>query len=91
MTREDLNVMYSEYAQWVMMVKEAEAEVEKRKKAIIEYMESNGVEVLSGDEHKAMFKTIESTRFDTTSFKKENPDLYNRYVVAASSKRFNFS
>ena len=91
MTREELNTMMSEYAQWSILVEEAKKELESRKKAIIEYMEANGVDTINSDEHKAMYKPVESTRFDTTAFKKENKDLYDRYTVASVSNRFNFS
>ena len=91
MTREELNTLLANYAKQSMLIKAEEAKLETIKKTITEYMVEEGLEELVSDEHKALYKTVEGVKFDTTTFKKEDPESYYRYLKVSSSKRFNFA
>jgi len=45
-------------------------------------------EVAKAGGRRIMWKTYESNRFDTKTFKKEKPELYKKYVKTSKSRRF---
>ena len=51
----------------------------------------SGLEVLTGDEHKATFKTVSSSRIDTAALKKGHPDIAAQYTKTTETKRFIFA
>ena len=59
-----------ELAQYIRMQEEIAETVEGLKDQIKAYMTENNLETLASDEHKATFKTVTSSRIDTTAFKK---------------------
>lgn len=91
MTTQELNKLLADYAKQDLFIKAEEKKLAALKKEITDYMESEGVGELLSDEHKALYKLVESARFDTTAFKQEDPDTYYRYLKVSSSKRFNFA
>jgi len=80
-----------ELAQWQRMQEEAAAMVEALKDQIKEHMTAAGLEVLTGDEHKATFKTVSSSRIDTAALKKGHPDIAAQYTKTTETKRFTFA
>lgn len=46
----------------------------------------SGVEV-SGKGYYATYDFVESSRFDSTKFKKDNPEMYEAYKVSATQER----
>lgn len=77
-----------EYAELLRLAEELDAEIDTVKKTIIELM--NGAEEISGAEHKASYKAVTSTRFDTAACKKDFPELYEAYGKTVTSYRFSF-
>ena len=63
---------------------EAEALTDKIKAAMIE----RGEEVIQGDGWKAAWKNVNSSRFDSKSFKADHADLYAQYSKATTTTRF---
>lgn len=55
------------------------------------YMAENGLEILTGSEHKAIYKTVTSSRIDTTALKKALPEVAERYTKTSETKRFTFA
>ena len=53
------------------MSEEIAAVIEGITDEIKQYMQVQGVDVLTGDEHKATYKAVESSRVDTSALKKE--------------------
>lgn len=53
--------------------------------------EAAGLEVLTGDEHKATFKTVSSSRIDTAALKKGHPEIAAAYTKTSETKRFTFA
>ena len=87
----NINETMKELAQWQRMQEEAAAMVEALKDQIKEHMTAAGLEVLTGDEHKATFKTVSSSRIDTAALKKEHPDIAAQYTKTTETKRFTFA
>lgn len=87
----NINETMRELAQWQRMQEEAAAMVEALKDQIKEHMTAAGLEVLTGDEHKATFKTVISSRIDTAALKKEHPDIATQYTKTSETKRFTFA
>lgn len=56
-----------------------------------ERMTSAGVESLAGSEHKATYKAVTSSRVDTTSLKKDLPEIAARYTKTTTARRFTFA
>ena len=87
----NINETMKELAQWQRMQEEAAAMVEALKDQIKEHMTAAGLEVLTGDEHKATFKTVSSSRIDTAALKKGHPDIAAQYTKTTDTKRFTFA
>lgn len=87
----DYNKRFKELAQLRMMKTELEAEIKAIEDEIKEHMETEGIEELLGDEHKAIYKAITSNRFDSTWFKKDHADMYEAYKRPNTAMRFTFN
>ena len=87
----DINAIMAELAQYTRMAEEIAATVDGLKDAIKKYMEENQLETLTGNEHKATYKTVTSSRIDTTALKRNAPDIAEKYTKTTETKRFTFS
>lgn len=87
----DYNAKMAELAQYKRMLEELQTVVDGLTDEIKLYMASNGLETLTGTEHKATYKTVSSTRIDTTALKKELPDVAKQYSKTIVSNRFTFA
>lgn len=92
MDRQTINQKFKELAQYRMMEAEAKALKEAIEAELKEMMETEGVDTLIGDEHKATYKEVVSNRFDSTAFKKAgHEDLYKEFSKPSKSMRFTFA
>lgn len=88
MSTKDIKAQLVQLKELQSLIEEAQAEVEAIKDLLKAEMTAQGVDTLSAGGHKAKWQTINSNRFDSAAFKKENAELYSRYVVATASRRF---
>ena len=88
---EKINEIMQQLAQYQRMQDETTAIIDGLKDQIKAYMTENNLETLTGDEHKAIYKAIESSRLDTKALKTELPDIASRYTVTTSTMRFTFA
>ena len=86
----DINIMFSELAQYTRIMEEATATVDSLKDEIKRYMEEHNTDVITGNEHKATYKAVQSSRIDTTALKKDMPDIAAQYTKTTETKRFLF-
>lgn len=86
----DINTVFAELAQYTRLQEETTAIIDGLKDEIKEYMNAAGLEVLTGNEHKASYKTVTAARVDTTALKKDMPDIAAAYTRTTQSKRFVF-
>lgn len=87
----DINAIMAELAQYTRMAEEIAATVDDLKDTIKKYMEENQLETLTGNEHKATYKTVTSSRIDTTALKRNAPDIAEKYTKTTETKRFTFA
>ena len=87
----DVNAIMAELAQYSRMAEEIAATVDGLKDTIKKYMEENQLETLTGNEHKATYKTVTSSRIDTTALKRNAPDIAEKYTRTTETKRFTFT
>ena len=86
----DINIMFSELAQYTRIMEEAIATVDGLKDEIKRYMDDHNTDILTGNEHKATYKAVQSSRIDTTALKHDMPDIAQQYTKTTSTKRFLF-
>lgn len=70
------------------LIEEAEAEMETLKDAIKAEMTARDVDELTADVFKVRWTTVESSRFDSTAFKKAMPELFKQFSKQTTSRRF---
>lgn len=87
----NIDSIMRELAEYIRMQEEAAAMVESLKDQLKERMTAAGVESLAGSEHKATYKAVTSSRVDTTSLKKDHPEIAARYTKTTTARRFTFS
>ena len=87
----NINEIMHELAQYTRIQEETAAIVDGLKDQIKRYMEEIGTNVLIADEHKATYKTVTSSRIDTSKLKKDAPDIAAAYTVTTESRRFTFA
>lgn len=86
-----INETMKELAQYIRMQEEISETVEGLKDTIKNYMQENGLETLASDEHKATYKSVSSSRIDTTAFKKAFPSMAEQFTKTITSTRFTFN
>lgn len=86
-----LDEIMHELAQYIRIQEEAAATVEGLKDQLKQAMLEAGTDTITGTEHKASYKTITSSRIDTTALKKDMPELAQKYTKTTESKRFLFA
>ena len=81
-----LNELCKEYRENKRMLDELAAMNDNIKLEIISLMGDNEIVIDGAD--KVTYKAVQSSRFDSNSFKKSYPDLYTKYCVSSEYKRF---
>ena len=87
----NINELFSELAQYTRIAEETAAIVDGLKDQIKKYMDELGTDTLIADEHKATYKTVASSRIDTTALKKNEPQIAQAYTVKTEARRFTFA
>ena len=88
---QNINEIMAQLAQYNRMQEETAAIIDGLKDQIKAYMTENSLETLTGDEHKAIYKAVESTRLDAKALRKELPEVADRYTLTTSTMRFTFA
>lgn len=87
----NINEIMAQLAQYNRMAEETAAIIDGLKDQIKQYMTENELETLTGDEHKAIYKAVESNRVDTKALKAELPEIAARYTTTTTTMRFTFA
>lgn len=87
----NINEIMKELAQYKRLQDETAAIIEGLTDKIKQYMTENQLETLTGDEHKATYKTVTSSRIDTTALKKALPEVATAYTKTTETRRFTFA
>ena len=86
----NINDVFAELAQYTRLQEETTAIIDGLKDEIKRYMEEHNTDILTGNEHKATYKAVTSSRIDTTALKKDMPDIAAHYTKSTATKRFLF-
>lgn len=70
------------------LISEAQAELDSIKDELKAEMTSRNTEELDVDVFKIRYKTVKSSRFDTTALKNAHKELYEQYTKQTESRRF---
>lgn len=87
----NINEIMAELAQYKRLQEEAAAMVEGLTDTLKQYMTENQLDTLTGAEHKATYKTVISSRIDTTALKKALPEVATAYTKTTETRRFTFA
>lgn len=87
----DINEIMKELAQYNRIADETAAIIDGLKDKLKCYMVAEGLDTLNGDEHKATYKAVTSSRIDTAALKKAAPDIAAAYTKKTTSMRFTFA
>lgn len=91
MSRENINELFRQLAEYNRIQEETSAIIDGLKDKLKEYMISEKIDTLTGEEHKATYKEVSSSRLDSKALKKELPDVAERYTTTTTTMRFTFS
>lgn len=86
MTNAEINSRVKEVKELQRFIEELTAEMESKKDELKAFM--GDTEEVSTDEYKLTYKTITSSRLDTTALKKELPEIATRFTKTTASRRF---
>lgn len=87
----NLDEIMKELAEYTRMAEEIAATIDSLKDVLKSHMEQCGVDTIDGTEHKATYKSVVSSRIDTTALKKALPEVATAYTKTTESKRFVFA
>ena len=88
MSQNEITARVHELRELKRMKEELEAQIESLSDSIKAVMTAENVDEISGTDWKCTWKSVQSTRFDSKSLKKELPDLYDRYSLTTTTRRF---
>ena len=87
----NIDSIMKELAEYIRMGEQIATTVDGLKDQLKEIMQAQGVDTLTGTEHKATYKAVTSSRIDTTALKRELPGVAAQYTRATETRRFIFS
>ena len=83
----ELQAKVKELKELKIMAQELAAEITGIEDEIKAEMLSQGVDELITAEYRIRYKLVESTRFDTTAFKKAHADIYGLFTKQTATRR----
>lgn len=87
---DNLNTLMREIAEYSRMAEEIGATLDSLKDSLKKYMDENGLDSIAGNEHKASYKAVTSSRIDTTALKRDMPEIAAKYTKTTETRRFLF-
>ena len=87
---DNLNALMKEIAEYSRMAEEIGATLDSLKDSLKKYMDENGLDSIAGNEHKASYKAVTSSRIDTTALKRDMPEIAAKYTKTTETRRFLF-
>lgn len=88
MSINELDMKVKELRELRRMAEELQAEIDAAQDAIKAHMDSQGVDTLAGTDWKVTWKSVTSSRMDTTALKKALPEIAERFMKSTTSRRF---
>ena len=91
MSINELEAKVEALKEWENLADEAAKEIEALKDALKAELAARETEELQAGRYIIRWTSVLSQRFDSTSFKKELPELYGRFIKQTASRRFTIS
>lgn len=91
MTKKEIIAQIELMNEWERVIEEAKAEVEAIKDSIKAEMADRDLDEMEAGSYIVRYKTVATSRFDSTSFKKTYEDLYKAFLKQSTSRRFSIS
>lgn len=91
MTKKEIIAQIELMNEWERVIEEAKAEVEAIKDSIKAEMADRNLDELEAGSYIVRYKTVATSRFDSTAFKKTYEDLYKAFLKQTTSRRFSIS
>lgn len=91
MANNELINVIEQYKQWAEMEEEASKQRKALEASLKEFMTEQGAETYQIGQYILRYTPVVSNRFDTTTFKKENKEVYEQYLKQVPSMRFTVS
>ena len=91
MSRNELIAKIEALNEWEQLMEEAKTQVELLKESLKEELIERNVEELEAGSYIIRYKTVSTSRFDSTAFKKHYTDLYKAFLKQSTSHRFTIS
>ena len=91
MTKKEIIAQIELMNEWERVIEEAKAEVEAIKDSIKAEMADRDLDELEAGSYIVRYKTVATSRFDSTAFKKTYEDLYKAFLKQSTSHRFSIS
>ena len=88
MSNTEIQSKVNELRELRRMADELAAEIEAAQDAIKAHMTAIDADTLTGVDYKITWKSVTSSRFDSTAFKKAMPELAERFTKSTTSRRF---
>ena len=87
----NINDTMKELAEYIRLGEEVAANIEALKDELKAYMQERGTDTIAGNEHKASYKTVTTSRIDSSALKKAAPELAAQYTKTTETRRFVFN
>jgi predicted phage-related endonuclease len=91
MSRNELIAKIEALNEWEQLMEEAKAQAEAIKESLKDELLERNVEELEAGSYIIRYKTVSTSRFDSTAFKKHYTDLYKAFLKQSTSHRFTIS
>ena len=88
MSNTEIQSKVNELRELRRMADELAAEIEAAQDALTAHMTAIDADTLSGVDYKITWKSVTSSRFDSTAFKKAMPEIAERFTRSTTSRRF---
>ena len=81
----------TELAELRKMADELTAEIEAIQDELKAYMTANDTDTITAGAFKVTWKTVTSTRIDTTALRKDLPEIWQEYGKTSTTRRFSIA
>lgn len=87
-TTTNIKDVIKEIKEYQAMQDELKKQINELKEEAIEWLDENELDEILTDEGKITYREVISKRFNSTAFKKDFADIYDKYTTKTSNMRF---
>ena len=91
MSKENLSAKIKELRELQVFIKQLEEEADAVKFEIIKVMQDENTDTIQTDIFTVKYTEYQSTRIDTSAFKKEYPEIAERFTKTNTARRFSIA